>query len=171
LKVVNEKAPDLKFPADKLRSRRDQVKYLYLINAVALLHQHQREVKKTVIAGNEVEYIEVADEDVRRANRIAREVFCYSLDELAQGSRRLLKAVDEMVRARIAEKGIAAREHRFSRREIRKWTGWSDFQIRDHIAQLVELEYLYERQGRRGKEFVYELGYDPEEVAIELVEP
>ena len=36
---------------------------------------------------------------------------------------------------------------------------WSDFQIKCHIKQLEELEYLYSVVGKKGKEYVYELLY------------
>ncbi|CAB1058029.1 hypothetical protein D1BOALGB6SA_2785, partial [Olavius sp. associated proteobacterium Delta 1] len=48
------------------------------------------------------------------------------------------------------------KEYRFNRRQIREYSGWSDFQIRTHIRQLEELEYIYSTVGRRGKEYVYE---------------
>jgi hypothetical protein len=54
---------------------------------------------------------------------------------------------------------VSLREYRFSRREIREFSGWSDFQVRTHIQQLEDLEYLYAAAGRRGKEYVYELLY------------
>ena len=38
-------------------------------------------------------------------------------------------------------------------------TRWSDFQIKCHIRQLEELEYLYSIAGKKGKEYVYELLY------------
>ena len=47
----------------------------------------------------------------------------------------------------------------FTRRMIREFTGWSDWQIRAHIRQLEELEYLYVRIGARGKEYAYALNY------------
>ena len=51
------------------------------------------------------------------------------------------------------------KEYRFNRRQIREYSGWSDFQIRTHIRQLEELEYIYSTVGKRGKEYVYELVY------------
>jgi hypothetical protein len=42
---VNPYAEQLTFASDRVRLRRDHVKYLALIDAIALLHQHQREVK------------------------------------------------------------------------------------------------------------------------------
>jgi len=48
-------------------------------------------------------------------------------------------------------------EVRFTRRDIRAYTGWSDFQVRTHLGELEELEYVWAVTGRRGKEYVYEL--------------
>ena len=43
--VLNPFAPDLTFAKERTRHRRDNEKYLTLIDAIALLHQHQREKK------------------------------------------------------------------------------------------------------------------------------
>ena len=43
--VVNLYADQLSFRDDQTCTRRDHMKYLTLIRAIALLHQHQREVK------------------------------------------------------------------------------------------------------------------------------
>ena len=47
----------------------------------------------------------------------------------------------------------------FTRRMIREHTGWSDWQIRAHIKQLEELEYLHVRIGAQGKQYAYALNY------------
>ena len=47
----------------------------------------------------------------------------------------------------------------FNRRMIREYTGWTDWQIREHIKQLEDFEYLYIRVGNRGKEYSYALQY------------
>lgn len=49
---------------------------------------------------------------------------------------------------------------RFTRREVRDDTGWSDFPVRMHLEKLVELEYLLVHRGAPGQRFVYELLYD-----------
>ena len=46
---------------------------------------------------------------------------------------------------------------RFTRRDIRESSGWSDFQVKTHIGELEDLEYLYSVAGKKGKEYVYEL--------------
>jgi hypothetical protein len=64
-----------------------------------------------------------------------------------------------MVKAMAAEKQCPANEVYFTRRQIREHTGWNDWQIKAHIKQLEELEYLYVRIGSRGKEYSYAMNY------------
>lgn len=134
LKVVNPFAPSLVYPDERLQMRREQRKYLALIRSIALLHQHQREIKRVEHDGQEVEYVEVVPSDIALANRLARAVLGRSLDELAQPTRLLLKHLAEMTR------GHAPR--RFTRQDIRDATGWSDHQVRTHLAHLLTLEYV-----------------------------
>ncbi|MBT7632095.1 MAG: DNA primase, partial [Desulfobacula sp.] len=82
------------------------------------------------------------------------EVLGRSLDELSTPSRKLLEMIQDMCQQRTAEQND---EVRFTRRDIRIFTGWSDFQIRTHINQLEDLEYIFSTTGRKGKEYVYEL--------------
>ncbi len=62
-----------------------------------------------------------------------------------------------MVLMRCKEKNIKPGEYHFTRRDIRQYSGWSDFQVKTHIKQLEELEYIFAVMGRKGKEYVYEL--------------
>jgi hypothetical protein len=95
--------------------------------------------------------------DIEKANTIADHVLGRSLDELPPPSRALLALIQEMVRE-ISKKHKAQPEgYHFTRRDIREFCSWSDFQIRTHIRQLEDLEYIYSTVGRRGKEYVYEL--------------
>ncbi|MDT8486080.1 DNA primase, partial [Escherichia coli] len=71
LNVVNPFASQLTFMSDKTRTRRDHMKYLTLIQPIALLHQYQREIKRVEHRGQVVEYIEVTREDIALANRLA----------------------------------------------------------------------------------------------------
>jgi hypothetical protein len=81
LAVVNPYAESLAFLDDRTRTRRDHAKYLTLIETVALLHQHQREVKVIKRGGRTIEYIEVRLADIALANELAHEVLGRSLDE------------------------------------------------------------------------------------------
>lgn len=160
LAVVNPYARELTFLSDKTRTRRDHEKYLTLIDAVALLHQHQRSVRTASWRGEAIEYVEATREDIALANRLAHEVLGRSLDELPPQTRRLLAELVKLVDARGRAQAIARPEVRFSRKDVRDATGWSDTQLRVHLARLTELEYLLVHRGSRGQSFVYELLYD-----------
>ena len=167
LKVINPYASHLTFPSDSLRARRDHKKYLSLIKAIAYLHQYQREIKtikhpeskienpKSAIP--EISYIEVTLDDIEKANHLANEILGRTLDELSPPSKLLLKLIHEMVLAK--SNGHDTAEYRFTRKDVRQWTKWSDDQIKRHIRQLEDLEYLYSVSGKKGKEYIYELLY------------
>ncbi len=157
--VVNNFTRYLTYPSRSLITRRDHEKYLGLIDVIAFLHQYQRQVKTMDIDGEPVEYIEVTLADIDQANRIANEVLGQSLDELARPSRTLLDGVLKMVREITEKNDIPVDEVYFTRRMIREYMDWSDWQIKTHIKQLEELEYLYIRIGSRGKEYAYALNY------------
>jgi DNA primase catalytic core len=164
--VVNPFTKYLSYPNQSLRTRRDHKKYLGLIRAIAFLYQYQRKVKTVDVAGDSVEdppgriqYIEVTLEDIDKANTLANEVLGQSLDELARPSRTLLSSIYNMVKEISDKQKSSIDEVFFTRRMIREFTGWSDWQIRAHIRQLEELEYLYVRIGARGKEYAYALNY------------
>jgi DNA primase len=159
LRVINPYAELLTFTAKSLRARRDHTKYLNLILAVAYLFQYQRKVRTMAHDGKRIEYINVTLADIQRANEIAGEVLGRSLDELSPSSRKLLMLIKQMCEKVCKEKKITPKEYHFSRRHIRDYSGWSDFQVRTHIRQLEELEYIYSTVGKRGKEYVYELVY------------
>ena len=103
--VVNPYAPQLSFADERTRHRRDHMKYLTLICAVALLHQHQRLRRWAVTAEGEVEYVEVVPADIALANRLAHEVLGRCLDELAPQTRRLLDIMAAEVDRRAATAG------------------------------------------------------------------
>ncbi len=158
--VVNPFAPRLGFADERTRTRRDHTKYLTLIRAIALLHQHQRPRHSVTHDGRLLTYIEVTLDDIALANRLAHEVLGRSLDELAPQTRRLLDYLDELV-AKMAEAGQTTRaDVRFTRRAVREHCGWSDFQVRTHLGRLVDLEYVLVHRGGRGQSFVYELLWD-----------
>jgi len=187
LAIVNPYADRLSFLSDKTRTRRDHEKYLTLIDTIALLHQHQRVVKKIVVAsggtlrgapgGNAsdgtsatgehgasaervIDYIEVTLDDIEAANRLAHEALGRSIDELPPQTRTLLDRIASMVRERSQAQEIARSEIRFTRRQLREIAELSDSQLKVHLARLVELEYLLMHRAERGQGHVYELIYD-----------
>lgn len=158
--VVNPWADRLTFLADKTRTRRDHMKYLTLIRAIALLHQHQREVKTVEHQGRTLSYIEVTKADIALANRLAHEVLGRTLDELPPQTRKLLNLIGAMVRQRAGAECVAVADVRFTRRDIRAATGWSDNQLKVHCQRLSDMEYLLVHGGSRGHSLRYELLWD-----------
>jgi hypothetical protein len=153
--VANPYAPKLTFPWQSLQARRDNKKYLGLIKAVALLHQHQRETKCDTMNGETVHYIEATLSDIAIANRIAAEVLVSRHGDVTPQARQLFGLIRTMVvQDNDAEHGQSAA---FTRRGLREHTGWSDWQTKTHLQELVELEYLRVRQGAFGKEYLYEM--------------
>jgi DNA primase len=160
LAVRNPYADALTFPDERTRLRRDHEKYLTLIDTLALLHQHQREIKSAEHDGERIEYVEVTLQDIETANRLAHEALGRSLDELSPQTRRLLELVTAMVDSQCRTQQIPRCDHRFSRRDVREATRWSDFQVKMHMKKLEDLEYVLVHRGGRGQSFVYELLYD-----------
>lgn len=165
VRVVNPFADELTFLDDKTRTRRDHMKYLTLIQAIALLHQHQRPVREVQHRGNPVRYIEVVESDIALANRLAGEVLGRTLDELPPQTRRLLGMVHAWAVGECERLHIKRPDLRFTRRQIRAVTGWGDTQLKVHLSRLAELEYVLAHRGAPGPSggvggFHYELLYD-----------
>lgn len=152
--IHNPYAPDLTFANARTRHRRDNEKYLTLIDAITLLHQHQRERGQHPINGRLVEILETTLDDIALANELAPEVLGRSLDELPPQTRRLLGCIRELLKRR--KDGIKA-PATFTRKELREACGWSLTQVSVHLERLVALECLALRHGRLGSPFVYEL--------------
>jgi post-segregation antitoxin (ccd killing protein) len=162
LLVANPFAEQLTFIDDKTRTRRDHMKYLTLIRSIALLHQYQREIKRIEHNGQALEYIEVTLADIEIANKLAHEVLGRTLEELPPQTYTLLKHIKTMVTKACKKQEMEQKDYRFSRRDIREVTGWSDGQLKIHCSRLTELEYLLVHRGGRGHSIVYELLYDGE---------
>ena len=159
LHVVNPFAKQLTFLSDRTRTRRDHVKYLTLIRTITLLHQYQRQLKEK----NGLQYIEVTLEDITRANTLAHEVLGRSLDELSPQTRRLLLMLREMIDARCVKEKLTPDVCLFSRRDVRRFCGWTEFQVRTHLTKLQDMEYILPHHGGRGQSFVYELLFNGED--------
>ena len=159
MQVVIPYPPVLEYAADRLQMRREFKKYMTLIQSIALLHQHQREVKVASFG----EYVEVKPSDVSLANDLVRAFFPYSVDELAPHTRRF---ASELARYVESSGGVAS----FNRKEIRDFTGWSDWHVRKCLDQLEDLEYVRRCSGRQGAQVVYEFVADASQDAPRLGE-
>jgi hypothetical protein len=160
IEVVNQHAPTLTFPSSRTRTRRDHMKFLTLIDAIALLHQHQREIKSDTRQGRTLQYIEATEADVELARQLVNQVLPPSLDELQPQTRRLLLLLDQIVSQECERHKMERAEYRFSRRMVRHWTQWGDSALKKHLSRLEEMEYLIVHRGGRGQSMVYELYFE-----------
>jgi DNA primase len=160
--VHNPYAQHLTFLDDTTRTRRDHEKYLTLIDAIALLHQHQRKIRQGKVRGRQLEYVEATIDDIAAANRLANDALGRMLDELSPQTRLFLELIHKVVSAICKERKLEQCDCRFSRAVIRQASGWSYPQVRRHLDRLVEMEYVLVHRGRRGQSFVYELLWNGE---------
>ena len=142
LAVVNPFAGALTFADGRTRTRRDHGKYLSLIAAVTLLHQHQRPRRTATVSGRQVSYVESTLADIEVANRLAHLVLGQCLDDLAPQTRRLLGEVHAHVVAAAKQLAVDPALVRFTRRQLREQLGWGDTQLKVHLARLVDLELV-----------------------------
>ena len=156
LAVVNPHAPRLSFGVGRTRTRRDHAKYLTLIRAIALLHQHQRSVRAVEHQGAEVRYIEVEEQDIALADRLFA-VLRPGLEELPPQTAKLLGLIEAVVQARADREGLDQCDVRFTRREVREATGWGNTALKTHMARLVDLEHLTVHTGGARRRITYGL--------------
>lgn len=143
--VVIPFAGAIDFPHHWLRTRRDHLRFLNLIEVIALLHQHQRQRK---IDGGRA-YIEATIDDYRHAYALAAEVLGATLADLKRPAAELL----HVVRVLAAKKADGA----VTRREVRESSGLPDHRVIALLHELVALEYVEIVCGSFGKAFRYRL--------------
>ena len=161
--VVNNYAEQLTFRSDKTKSRRAHGHYLTLIESITLLHQHQREQKTmTDRNGESIQYIEATIGDIELANRLADRFLERSFAELPERTNVLLEQIIGGVRNLAEFQIIELFEVRFTRKDVRRWSTFGDTQLKQHLARLVDYEYLkIESVGGHSRTLVYSLAYDP----------
>ncbi|MHB2018410.1 MAG: CHC2 zinc finger domain-containing protein [Candidatus Xenobia bacterium] len=153
----------LTFPAQWLRTRRDHERFLSLVEAVAFLHQHQRQhVTLETADGKAVEAILATVEDYRLAWQLACEVLRSTLHELSRHAQDLWEVAKALVAERQAGKNKVDGPTVFTRRELRHRIHWPDRRLRDALRELVEMEYVAEMEGSQGKRYFYRLLADVE---------
>lgn len=157
IKVVNPYVELLEYPSQKLIARREHNKYLTLIDTIALLHQYQREIKTATQGKTTIEYVEVELEDISLANELASSLLWRSFDELAPPVRGMKQELEMLYHQKAKEKGIKVSDIALSRREIRMFTNWTDWQVRQYCQKLVDMEYLAISSSGNGKSSLYKI--------------
>lgn len=160
--VLDPGARNHSFGTGALWARRDQPKVLSLVQAMTFLYQFQREKKGlTTSQGEIIDYLEVTKEDWKRAEPMIAYLMESSKAELPAPSRALLSQIKQL--AQVRSRGLSQTgEISLTRRELAQVTGWSLWQIKTYLPPLVEHEYLWVRQGKKGQEYRYELPTSPE---------
>jgi len=161
--VVNEHLKNLDFPDQMTRTRRDHMKFLTLISAIALLHQHQRKIKSVRLDDETLEYIEATEDDVKLAWALTNQVVVRSLDDMLPQTRRLLLLIETMVSRECERLQIERADYRFTRATVRQCIKWGDSQLKKHLSRLEDLEYLALSRGAAGQSFVYALNFEMDE--------
>jgi len=159
IKVFNPYADLLSFPTSKLKTRRDNEKFLRLINVICFLHQYQRKRKKLKLENNEVlEYIECTPGDYRIAYELLSDgILDNTLDDLPRPARKLLELIKKYLKERSRRDGIPSDKIIFERRDIREYTSWSFAQIRNNFRILQDYEYLQLIKSKNGTAKQYRL--------------
>lgn len=162
LLAVNPFASEMAYSDHRVRARRDHRKLLVLIEAIALLHQHQRDAKTIEHGGHVVEYIEVAKTDIEIATKLMNAIDGPRTNDLPPQTRTLLTLLDRFVKER--SKTVLRKHVRFTRREIREALGLGDTQAKVHLRRLVESEYVIAHAAPHGRGVVYELAFEGDDV-------
>jgi DNA primase len=153
LKVIIPYVDLIEFPPSWLRGRRDHDRFLSLIEGIAFLHQHQRDVRQD----GQAEYIEASLDDYAMAYDLAHQVFADSAHDLPKPVRDFLAQVEGIVEsvAKQAKAGIG--ETWFTRRMIREATKLPDHLIKRHMREIEDLEYVQVQRAPSGGSFRYRL--------------
>jgi hypothetical protein len=123
----------LRFPSTRVIYRREQPKLLSLIQASALVHQHERAI--------EDKHIVASVEDYRIALELYTNVFESLKHELTFNSRSLLLCMKD--------------SSRFTLRDAITQTGWSYSKVNRAVKELVKYEYIVPSHEINGKRREY----------------
>jgi len=143
--IINPFAFYINFPTKHLRTRRDHLRFLNLIEVITFFHQYQR--PKKII--NNIEYIESTTKDYKIAYELYSDLIEHTLSDLNKPQKELLRELKDMLKT----KNFTL----FSRKDIRDYTGYPHYKIRDITKDLEELEYLMAESGGNGKRTIYRL--------------
>ncbi len=142
--IINPYAHSLKFPANLLRTRRDNERFLDLIAAICFIRQYQKEIK----VHNDLEYLECDSRDYEVAYRImSGGLLSASQTELPKGAIDLYETLRKLVRKLAHNQGIEFHQVKFTQKEIRKETGFGQSWLQQNLKVLVGYEYIHVVKG------------------------
>jgi hypothetical protein len=153
------------WPFSRLQMRREQAKFISLVKAITLLHQHQRKTGTMKrIDGVKMDYVQATQADINLAFELGRQTFAHNVDDVSPIGRKLLAEIIKLVqekyndiKSRDPKREVLMSELPFTRKELRERIGWSATQTGQNLEPLVELGYLGVLRGRHGSTFRYVL--------------
>lgn len=170
LPVVIPYAEAIEFPSAWIRTRRDNLRFLHLIEVLAFLHQHQRplldvrtgehvKVRLEEIVETEVETlaIEATLGDYATAYALSKALLSDTFHDLSRAARELLAAMREHVESESKEKSLDPRQVVFTRRQMREASRLPNYRVKALFRELEELEYVEVTRGARGAASAYRL--------------
>lgn len=143
----------IEFPAAWLRGRRDNDRFLSLIEGIAFLHQHQRETGAESGAG----FIVASLEDYAAAHDLAHVVFAQAGSDVPQPVAEFLAQVQGVLAAEARKQKARVEELWFTRRMIREAVRLPDHLIKTYMRQIEDLEYVHVQRAPQGGSFRYRL--------------
>lgn len=141
------------FPAAWLRGRRDNDRFLSLIEGIAFLHQLQRDNG----TDGESEYITATHEDYAAAYDLAHVVFAQAGSDIPKPTADFLAQVETWARGVADQNGQRLEELAFTRRQVREAVRLPDHLIKRHMREIEDLEYVEVRRAKQGGSFRYRL--------------
>ncbi len=172
--IFNPYVEHIRFPKNKLRTRRDHDKFLNLIEVITFVFQEQRAKQKMKLENSqEIEYIESTLEDYRRAYELVSDgILQNTLDDLLKSSKDLLSLITKMVKEIAEKEDTEPVTVHFTRKMVLDYTSWGFSQVRDHIKTLLDFELLEVVRGKgNGQRHQYKLtnGLESGNIYVSLI--
>jgi len=153
LKVIIPYVHHIEFPAAWLRGRRDNDRFLSLIEGIAFLHQHQRKIGHE----NGADYIEANIDDYAIAHDLASLIFTQTQGDLDKPVSDFLTQVEAWAGTAAKAKKDRIEDFHFSRRDVRDAIKLPDHITKRYMRQIEELEYVEVRRAVNGGSYRYRL--------------
>lgn len=137
--IVNPYAELVGFPAQAMRTRRDNERFLDLIACVCFVRQYQKPLQQDA-SGRD--YVACDLEDYRLAYRIMQAILPLTLSSFPSSAESLYEAVRAILKRKAEEQGLTVLEAEVTQREIREASGLSQMAVKRTVRILVEYEFL-----------------------------
>jgi DNA-binding MarR family transcriptional regulator len=129
--VINPYAGHIRLPEQVFKPRRTMTLLLSFIEAITMLHQYQREVKRD---GQHQPYIETTPEDIEAAFALLKDALFSKSDELTKATRGFL----ELLKTILQEQQKAS----FTAREIREHLRLNPNNLKRYLVELERYGYI-----------------------------